>query len=93
MFSEGIDALFEHTFMVFKKRDRHFAFCGVDGKVPGMAYRTCPKNFMGSVFMPLWLRELRHITKRPNGGNESFIWTIVAVKTTKRRNSKAHVQP
>ena len=50
--SGGRNARIEPPFMVFFNKNRDYPLRGVPDDVPGVAYRTGPKEWMGSSIMP-----------------------------------------
>lgn len=78
--SGGINARIEPPFMIFKNKTRNYRMRNVPGSVPGVAYRTGPKEWMDSLNMIEWLQE-RLLIEPWRMGNYASGLSITAVDT------------
>ena len=61
----GRDAKVEAPFMVFKNANRSYPIRGVPDGICGVSYRSGPKGWMDTKFMPEWILEKKVISALP----------------------------
>lgn len=87
--TEGPSAIIETPMVIFKNRNRFYPIRGIHDDVPGVCYRTGPKDWMDKTVFKEWVSEPRAIKALPSDRQRIlFVDNYRAHKVHKNTNSR-----